>query len=330
VLRNNDVGDVLLATPLLSALRRLFPAARIGVGVGHWSAPVLFGNPNIDEVLAVSAPWFNRYAPDAGILGRIAYILRSPEISTVRAQAFEIGIDVLGSGWGSLFLIRSGIPWRLGVRGYAGGHTGASLTIPYRPDVHVARFGLGFAETLGARWLPDPRPQVFLAPDERDAAEKLWGSRSGPRVLLAPGGGLPQKCWPMVRYADLATALAAHGIASAVLLGPKERGAKEAFPRTSRHFVDLGLRQAFAAVAAADCVVTSPSMVLHAAAAFERPCLVLLGPAWSSTLAHDRQWGYPGLSATLGPEPGQRGIADGPEALKGTLRLIEALRVAAS
>src|SRR5260370_29316777 len=64
------------------------------------------------------------------------------------------------------------------------------------------------------------------------------------------------------------------------------------------------LRELFAMVAAADAVICNSSLVLHVAAAFERPALVLLGTAFSSAKQHQDQWGYPGLSITLGADPG--------------------------
>jgi hypothetical protein len=41
VLRNNDIGDLLVVTPLFEALRRRFPRVRIVAGIGDWNRPVL-------------------------------------------------------------------------------------------------------------------------------------------------------------------------------------------------------------------------------------------------------------------------------------------------
>src|SRR6185295_15561955 len=60
VLRNNDIGDLLVVTPLFDALRRRFPDAEIVAGVGEWNATLLQGNPHLTDVMVVSAPWHNR------------------------------------------------------------------------------------------------------------------------------------------------------------------------------------------------------------------------------------------------------------------------------
>ena len=93
-------------------------------------------------------------------LSALRYIRSSPESRQLSAGNFDIGIDVLGSGYGSLLLMRAGIPYRLGVRGHAGGHSGATATIPYDPNEHVGRMALRFAEKLGATELPEVRPQL--------------------------------------------------------------------------------------------------------------------------------------------------------------------------
>ena len=60
VLRNNDLGDVLVATPLLKGLKTANPGCKISIGVGDWAIPLLRNNPYVDEVIACNAPWHNK------------------------------------------------------------------------------------------------------------------------------------------------------------------------------------------------------------------------------------------------------------------------------
>ena len=316
VLRNNDIGDLLVITPLFDALRRRFPAALIAAGVGDWSREVLRHNPFVREVLPVNAPWFNKYRQSRGPAGSARYVWRSPEALALTQRRFQVGIDVLGSSWGALLLLRAGIPYRLGVRGYAGGHSAAQATVPFDPDLHVGRAALRFAELLGASDLPPCRPQLFLTAAERDAAERLWaaaepGGRHRPRLLLGPGGGVAARCWPAPSFAALARLLAGPGGPQVLVVGgPQEEELVAAVVAASagarRLPIAPSLREVFALAATADLVVCNSSMLLHAAAAFARPTLVLLGPAFASARKHQAQWGYPGHSKSLGKEPGVR------------------------
>jgi ADP-heptose:LPS heptosyltransferase len=285
VLRNNDLGDVLVVTPLFEALRRRFPRAKIVAGVGDWAAPVLAGNPYVDETLPINAPWHNGQVRPQGVASALSYIAASREAARLAARRFDIGIDVLGSAFGSLLMMRAGIPYRLGVRGYAGGHSAALRCIEYDAREHVGRSALRFAELLGATDLPENRPQIHLG-----AAPVSNGG-----IAFAPGGGYAEKCWPLENFVALAKLLPDFKIT--VIGGERDRpaGARltSASPGVSDFTGRLSLMESFAAIAAARVVVCNSSMAMHAAAAFRKPCLVLLGAGIPSALAHADQWAYP-------------------------------------
>ncbi len=325
VLRNNDLGDLLVVTPLFEALRRRFPEASIAAGVGDWSRDVLLHNPWVSEVVPVNAPWFNKYAGDSGPVARWRYLRRSPEVRGLAHRRFDVGIDVLGSAWGSLLLLRAGIPWRLGVHGYAGGHSALQAAVEFDPSEQVGRSALRFAELLGATTLPPVRPQIFLTAEESDEAERWWAAGEGGvrrrRVVIAPGGGIAARCWPAESWIRLARMGGRNDLSVLVLSGPREREIAAAVTAACHgarsHAEPPGLRQVFALLAGSDLVICNSSMPLHAAAAFSRRIVVLLGPSFPSARAHQAQWGYPGLSLSLGPEPGeQEGLSTPAEALR--------------
>jgi heptosyltransferase-2 len=340
VLRNNDIGDLLVVTPLFEALRRRFPAAWIVAGVGGWNAPVLRGNPHLSEVLTIGAPWFNKYCPRQGVLDRLRYLWRSPEVNALARRRCEIGIDVLGSGWGSLLMLRARIPYRLGVAGYAGGDSAVQAAVRFDPARHVGRSALCFAELLGATWLPANRPQLFLTSEEREGAERFWsageGGRRRARLLLGPGGGVAARRWPPESFAALAAGIGGQdGVTLLVLGGPRERDLVARVATAARgalsHPEPPDLRAVFALVAASDLVACNSSMLLHVAAAFGVPALVLLGPAFPSASGHQAQWGYEGLSHSLGKEAGSRAEIYAPgEALQAVRQQLAALRVGGS
>jgi heptosyltransferase-2 len=285
VLRNNDIGDLLVVTPLFEALRRRFPRARIVAGIGDWNRPVLEGNPYISDVLAVNAPWHNQQIHKQDPLSALLYIWSSPEARMLESQRFGVGIDVLGSGYGSLLLMRARMPFRLGVRGYAGGHSAASMTIPFSPDEHVGRMALRFAEVLGTTTLPEVRPQLFLRENEHENCD----------VVVAPGGRYIEKRWPLDSYRKLLQGLRHRRIA--LLAGPSDQPLCAQLAEGLTHVQNLGgrltLRQSLRCIAGSRLVICNSSMAMHAAAAFRKPCLVLLGEGISDARQHARQWAYP-------------------------------------
>jgi heptosyltransferase-2 len=285
ILRNNDIGDLLVTTPLFEALKRRYPEARILVGVGHWNREVLIANPHVTEALGLNAPWHNKFIANQRLSSVLRYIYLSAELNALKEARADIGIDVLGSGFGSLLMMQARIPYRLGVNGYAGGNSVAQQSVPYRPDEHVGRQALRFAELLGCTDLPENRPQIFL-----DRAPETHGA-----IVIAPGVGLPEKGWPIEYFGELARLLNDCNIA---IIGssndaPLASQILNKNPNVRDLTGRLSLRKAFAMIGGAKLVISNSSMAMHASAAFRRPTVVVLGQVFESAAEHHRQWGYP-------------------------------------
>ena len=95
IIRNNDIGDLLIITPLFESIKKNFPDSRITVGIGKWNSDVIKNNPFIDNVIYLSAPWHNKYLKNQSIISAIQYCFFSKEVKEIRNQKFDIGIDIL-------------------------------------------------------------------------------------------------------------------------------------------------------------------------------------------------------------------------------------------
>jgi heptosyltransferase-2 len=337
VLRNNDLGDVLTVTPFFEALKRLWPHTRVVAGVGDWARPLLGHNPNVDQILPLNAPWHNhieaRHPPNSlrGLAAAVRYIYSSPEVRALHRRRADIGIDILGSPPGALLMLRAGIPRRLGVKGYAGGESGCTECVNYAEGEYVGRSPLRQAALLGLsedRW-PPLRPQVFLAASERAAAEAAWnGAPLSQRLLVGLGGGYVEKCWPRANLRRLLELLTRQSHWAIRLVGGAADHAAghdlaEGLPGIVNLAGTVKLRDTLALAATAGRVLCNSSFVMHAASAFDRPTVVVLGPVYSSARAHARQWSCNPHARVLGPEPEQPSVAS-PESVAVTLRELPA------
>lgn len=315
VLRNNSLGDVLCTTPLFDALRRRFPNAELWAGIGPWARPILENNPHITGILDVAAPWTTQYVTDTSWTAVWRYIYRSPEVDAIRARRCDIGVDVVGSHVGQLLLRRAGIDYRVGLSGYRGGQSLMQRSAPFSETRHVAQLSLDLAELLAATDLPAARPQLFLTAAERSEADALWmqyGANGKRRIVLTPGAGLLEKRWPAERLRALSERLLARGDAFPLVLGADNESsllASAAAPGVAT-CGESSLRKTFAMIATADGVVCNSSVALHAAAAFNRPTALVLGPAFPSAKAHESLWGYPDTATALGREADRDRLAE--------------------
>ena len=137
-IKPDHLGDVLLATPVLAALRQRFPAARITALVGPWSRMVLQRNPDIDTLLTCPFPGFERrpttndQRPSTNEprrwlafvrvpFGRRASFVVRPYLVLLhyalllRAGCYDLAI--IGRDdhwWGAALALLAGVPWRIG------------------------------------------------------------------------------------------------------------------------------------------------------------------------------------------------------------------------
>jgi lipopolysaccharide heptosyltransferase II len=201
VLRFSAVGDVVLTSPAIEALRRALPDARIVYAIKQRLAHLVEQNPNVDQVIALR--------PGEGPLSY------SARLRAVRPTAV---LDLHGK-------IRSRILRALlpGVRKVVWHKRDFGDTLPVKLALRPYHSSMLFAdryhlavEELVGRKLPRGRLQYFLAPSDLTAADKLLNaagvSASRPLLGLSPGANWETKRWPAERFAGLARRALAAGV----------------------------------------------------------------------------------------------------------------------
>ena len=335
VLRNNDLGDVLVCTPLLYALKKFYPLSSLTIGVGDWAKSLLEHNPSISEIIPCNAPWHNkqicRFPANSPVtfLQGLLYCLFHKESKYIAKKRFNHGIDILGSRQGSWLMLRCGIQNRLGVHGYAGGDNLCHRSIHFNENRHVALSCLEFLKLFQIDLEIEPRPLIFLTKKETDQARHRWGIEEIPKlkIVIAPGGGFQEKCWGDENYTQLTRYLLHDPNNRISIIGSDEdesRIKSESSKNLSNFCGKLSLRESAALVSEADFVVTNSSFCMHLAGAFKIPSITLLGDWYDSANLHKQQWGYP-ESIVLGKETneGITKIASVDETIQQALKLFK-------
>ena len=304
LLRNNDLGDVLVATPLIFGLKKAFPDSKISMGVGDWARPLLVNNPHLDEIITCNAPWHNkqncRYQANSSktFIEGLLYVLFSKESKKITKKKFTHGIDILGSRQGSWLLRRARIPKRFGVKGYAGGDSWCQKSVMFEESRNVSVAALEFLKLLGSNKFVEPRPQIYLTKHEVNEAQQMWKvcDSKKKKIIIAPGGGFPEKCWGDEHFYRLCNVLLNEHSIVISIIGSQEDRARIHIKENDRihNFCGrLNLRQSASLVSQSDFVITNTSLCMHLAGAFSISSLTLLGDWYDSAKLHHQQWGYP-------------------------------------
>ncbi|MBB4898806.1 glycosyltransferase family 9 protein [Streptomyces griseomycini] len=277
VLRALGLGDLLAGVPALRALRRAFPGHELVLAAPAGLAPVAGATGAVDRVLPASAP------------GRAV-----PRSLDWTGPPPDVAVDLHGNGPPSHRLLSDLAPLRL-----------LAFAHPETPELEGPAW---YAEEHERdrwcrllRWYGiDADPADLLLPPPRTA------SPAPGAVVLHPGAGAPARCWPVERYAAVATALRARGLRVVVTGGADEsdlvaRLAKQArLPDTDVFGGGLPFDRLSALVAGARAVVSGDTGVAHLAVAHAAPTVTLFGPV------PPRRWGPPAhprhVALWYGPE----------------------------
>ena len=308
ILRNNDLGDVLVSTPLAKGLRQAFPNSKISIGTGDWARPLLENNPHIDDIISCNAPWHNKQICNhpanslKTFFEGLIYALFSKEARYITKMQFTHGIDMLGSRQGSWLLRRCGIPKCFGVKGYAGGDKWCNKNVVFKENCNVSESGIKFLSLIDSsiKVEVESRPVLNLSQREINSAETSWGVKlpETKRLIIAPGGGFPEKCWGDGRFTELTNLLLKEDNLQVCILGSQEDRNRIKYQQNLgnnriRNFCGtLDLRKSAALISEADFVFTNSSLCMHLAGAFKIPSISLLGEWYDSARLHQTQWGY--------------------------------------
>ncbi len=282
VARLDHIGDVLMTTPAIAALRTAHPGARIDVLASAQGRAALVGNPHVDRVFEAEAPW---YEPRRG---RSLPPLRSARAVAreLRARAYDWAFDMRGDPRVVFFYLLPAARRRFGFSGL-GLESLLTDTVPYDRSRGFLDLSLDLARTAGA--VPITRRPVFAVSEERRrGAEVLLREAvketSRPVALLAPGSNRPQARWAAERFARVADGLAAGGFATALVGSSADREATSSVVSAAKSRIsDLTGRIDLAGLAAllerASVLVTNDSAPAHVAAAVGCPAVVVFGPS---------------------------------------------------
>lgn len=283
VLRFSAVGDVVLTSPAIDALRQAWPDARIVYALKERLAHLVQHNPAVNEVVALRAGE-----------GPLSYSRR------LRAVKPDVVLDLHGKIRSKILRalipgvpkivwhkrdFRDTLPVKLALR-------------PYHSSMLFAdRYHAAVEELVGHK-LARGRLQYFLGPDDVPEADRVLRAAgvdpSRPILGLSPGANWETKRWPADRFAGLARRALAQGIQVAVQGSTSEAPLGATIAREAPGAVDLcgklDLRGLGGFISRCAAFVANDSGPMHIARALGVPTLAFFGstdPAMFEFAGHE-------------------------------------------
>jgi len=283
------IGDVLLATPTVRAIKAARPDVRVTMMVNRGTEDVLSGNPDMDEIIAL----------DKGSLAA-----QSRLIAGLRHRQFDTVIDLTDGDRSAFLSWVSGAPVRIGFNDEHRwrGRYYTQVVQPMPGVRHRIDRDLGALESLSIH-AGSKHPQLWLTSEEENSADQLLDQlgvqRSQSIVILQPGARYWFKAWPPERFAGLADHLKSQ-YGCQVLIGGSDQDIDLAQQirqmAKGRPIIMAGrttIRQFAAIVKKSALFVGNDSGAMHVATAVGTPVVALFGPS------NPAEWGPRGGPAEV-------------------------------
>ena len=244
------IGDVLLSTPAIAALRARFPDAHLAMWVCSDTAGVLEGNPHLDDVVTTD---FSFLSP---------------------ARDYDLAVLLVYHPFQTLAV--RGVPYRAG---YLHSHRVESNSIPivrceWRGE-HLSELGEIVAGALGCE-AGDRQPAIFPTAEEKKKIAHLLPEV--PFLAINLQTKVPSKSWPLSRMKQI---VAWSPIPVALIGGPSDRlvacEVESELPGVTNLAGRLNLRETAAVLERCQAFLTADSGPMHLAFAVGAPTVAIFG-----------------------------------------------------
>jgi heptosyltransferase-2 len=201
ITRTDRIGDVLLSTPVVKALRKRFPRSHIAIMVRPYARDIVLGNPYLDQVII-----YDKYGAQRSFLASIKFAWG------LKKKKFDLALILHPTNRVHLVTFLAGIKKRVGFnRKMAFLLTDKIEHKKQQGQKHELQYSLDIIRFLGI----EPEDKDLFMPIRQDSEMYIeqflatQGFQRGDKMIaLHPGASCPSKIWPKERFAELASKLA--------------------------------------------------------------------------------------------------------------------------
>jgi len=278
VIRTGRIGDVLLMTPVLRALRENCPNAHISVLIPTLTKGVLKDNPHVDEIITTELVWWRKKS-DLFKMFKLAWQLRQ--------KKFDLGFDLRGDIRNIFLLYLSKTRFRVSFGNVTGGRFLLNKPVDYSKK-HEIDANLDLLKAIGMK-VRDR--SMFFHIDENDSlyVENLFRDNNILQddfvVGFHPSTPWEPRNWPLEKFVELGDWLVDRCRTKIIIMGQGNREveiARKIYNLMKKKPVIMvnrtNLRQLVALIKELKLFICNDSSPAHFAALTKTPTIVLFGP----------------------------------------------------
>jgi len=271
--RMKFIGDVVLTTPVIRAVREQYPDAYIAYLTDKKTAPLLEHNPYLNEIIP-----FDFSRPDIFEQPRVAFLLRR--------RKFDVVVDLFSNPRTALLSWASGAPMRIGKDVNGRGKLYTHRIGDYGAMKPAIEFHYQYVKPLGVG-MTHFKTEIFLTDDEKREARIFLKHQdvdvSKPVIAIHVGASWPNKVWLKENFAELIDLLRAKlGVEIILSAGPGDEEMVSSIINNSSGKVFrlplLPLRQLAAIFSQCKVFLSNDCGPMHIGVAVGTPTIGIFGP----------------------------------------------------
>ncbi|MFC1804933.1 lipopolysaccharide heptosyltransferase II [Candidatus Omnitrophota bacterium] len=274
--RTDRIGDVILSTAVIRALRDANPSAYIAMIVRPYAREILEGNPYLDEVIV-----YDKKGRQRGVFASLKFA------QALRGKKFDLALILHPTNRAHLISFLAGIRRRVGYDRKCGFLLSDKLRHSKEDGAkHESEYTLDLLRFLGI----EPKSKELYMPLKQRSEEwvaqllKQEGIKETDKLLAVhPGASCASKIWPADRFAQAADALSErYGFKTFVIAGPNDvRISEEVSKKMRRQVINLAGKTSVSELASllkrCALFISNDSGPVHIAAALGTPVVSIFG-----------------------------------------------------
>ncbi|MFH1406869.1 MAG: lipopolysaccharide heptosyltransferase II [Candidatus Omnitrophota bacterium] len=277
VIRLDRIGDILLSTPVLEALRSAYPQSYIAMMIAPHARPIVEGNPYINDFII-----YDKEGPQWSFWNTLKFAL------SLRKQKFDTAIILHPSCRSHIIAFLAGIPKRIGYNKKFGFLLTHKLMDNKRLGLkHESAYALDSLRVLGAGAKTKPKLYFPIRQEDERTITKFLASM-GVRatdsiVVVHPGASCSSKKWLTERFAEVAEKLSCeYKVKIVIVSGDEDAPLCEEIERAMKtKAISLAGKTSLGELAAllkrSKLFISNDSGPVHVAVAVQTPVISIFG-----------------------------------------------------
>jgi heptosyltransferase-2 len=268
VLQTAFLGDVILSTPLIRALRQLYPNSHLDVLTIPETGIIFRANPYINEII-----YFHKRSIFKKVISFISLVFK------IRQKKYDLAISIQSSMTSSFLLLFGRIPERLGFTR----QKFLILSVHHTKGLHKIQKILRLMEPLTDQKF-DMQTEIFWTEMEEKKSKQIldkFQNKNKQVIGIAPGSIWSTKRWIKESYLELVKLLEKNNF-QIVLIGGKEDFELCNFIKNDSNAINasgsFSILESAALIEKLDLLITNDSAPLHIANAVKTDVIAIFGP----------------------------------------------------